>query len=146
MTWHFKSFEELTTEELYKIIQLRIAVFVIEQNAPYQDCDGKDFVAYHIWAEENGEILAYARLLPAGISYQEPCLGRVVNQEKVRGTGVGNTLVFLSLEAMNTLFKTNSVRISGQLYLKSFYEKFGFRQVSEVYLEDDIPHIEMLRE
>lgn len=145
ITWHFKSFNELTTKELYEIIRLRIQVFVIEQNAPYQDCDRKDYVAFHLFASENEEVLAYTRLLPAGISYTEPCLGRVVTSELARGKGLGRIMLTLGLEAMETQFNTTDCRISAQLYLKEFYESYGFQQVSEVYLEDGLPHIEMLR-
>lgn len=145
ITWHFKTFNQLTNKELYEIIRLRLQVFVVEQNAPYQDTDRKDYESFHIFGVLQDEIVAYARLIPAGISYQEPCLGRVVTAKNVRRDGYGRTVVFLGLEAMKTQFGTSSCRISAQLYLKEFYESFGFKQVSEVYLEDDLPHIEMLR-
>lgn len=145
ITWHFKAFRNLSKSELYNIIQLRIQVFIIEQNAPYQDCDGKDFDSFHLFGTKNNKIIAYARLIPAGISYVEPCLGRVVTSEKYRKHGYGKKLVELALEIMKTQFKTSACRISAQLYLQSFYESYGFKRVSETYLEDGLPHIEMSR-
>lgn len=143
--WHFKTFDQLAKKELYEIIGLRLQVFVVEQNAPYQDTDRKDYNSFHIFGTQEDEVVAYARLIPAGITFAEPCLGRVVNDASVRKTGTGRILVNLALEAMKTRFKTTDCRISAQLYLKDFYESFGFRQVSDVYLEDGIPHIEMLK-
>lgn len=145
ITWHFKRFEDLTITELYKIIQLRIEVFVIEQNAPYQDCDEKDFVSYHIFGTIDEKIVAYARCIPAGISYKEPCLGRVVTSPQYRGKRYGAQVVYLALEAMKTQFKTSDCRISAQLYLQQFYEDYGFKRVSDVYLEDNLPHVEMFK-
>lgn len=145
ITWHFKKFEDLSTTELYQIIQLRIAVFVIEQNAPYQDCDAKDFDSLHIYGTIDDKVVAYARGIPAGYTYPEPCLGRVVTAPEARGKGYGAQVVYLMLEAMKTHFKTSQCRISAQLYLKKFYEGYGFARVSDVYLEDGLPHIEMVR-
>lgn len=144
--WNYKSFEELTTQELYKIIQLRNEVFVVEQDCVYQDADGKDLVCGHIWATINNEIAAYARIVPKGVSYEnEPSIGRVISNQKFRGKGIGIQLIKNSIQVIENRYQTSSIRISGQLYLKKFYESFGFEQVSEEYLEDDIPHIEMLR-
>lgn len=146
ITWHFKKFEDLTTTELYNIIQLRIEVFVIEQNAPYQDCDGKDFESLHMYGTIGDKVVAYARGIPAGITYDEPCLGRVVTSPDFRGKKYGAYVVSLALEAMKTNFKTSNCRISAQLYLQEFYESYGFVRVSDVYLEDGLPHVEMLRD
>lgn len=145
VNWYFSSFDDLSKEDLYEIIQLRLQVFVVEQDAPYQDCDGKDLLSYHFFGKLNGEIIAYARLIPAGITFQEPCLGRVVTAQKVRKSGYGRILVALALETMHNVFGTTNCRISAQLYLKSFYESFDFQSVSKVYLEDGLPHIEMVR-
>ncbi|MDO5654930.1 MAG: GNAT family N-acetyltransferase [Flavobacteriaceae bacterium] len=145
IVWHFKTFEELSVQELYEIVRLRIEVFVIEQNAAYQDCDRKDYVSFHLFGTLNDEIVAYCRMIPAGVSYVEPCLGRVVTAARVRNEGYGKLMVELALEAMRNLFNTVECRISGQLYLQKFYESFGFEKVSDVYLEDNLPHIEMLR-
>ena len=144
--WHFKKFEDLSTTELYNIIQLRIEVFVIEQNAPYQDCDGKDFFSLHLFGTVKNKVVAYARCIPAGGTYDEPCLGRVVTSPAYRGKHYGAQVVSLALEAMKTQFKTSNCRISAQLYLQKFYENYGFERVSDVYLEDNLPHVEMLRD
>lgn len=145
INWHFKSFNKLTSRELYEIIRLRLEVFVVEQDAPYQDCDRKDYESFHLFGTLKGEIVAYCRLIPAGINYKEPCLGRVVTSPKVRREGYGRVAVFMGLEAMKTQFGTSECRISAQLYLKEFYESFGFEKVSDMYLEDGLPHIEMLK-
>lgn len=145
ITYHFKTFDELTTYELYKILQLRMQVFVVEQNAAYQDCDNKDLKSLHVFGSIDNEIVCYARGIPAHLSYEEPCLSRVVTSPKHRGNSYGAHIVYLTLEAMKTHFKTSTCRISAQLYLQKFYEGFGFQRVSEVYLEDNIPHVEMLR-
>ncbi len=144
--WYYKSFEELTSKELYKIIQLRNEVFVIEQDCIYQDCDDKDLVCGHLWATINDEVAAYSRIVPKGISYEnEPSIGRVISNQKFRKFGLGKQLMKNSIQVIENRFSTSSIRISAQSYLKQFYSSFGFDQVSEEYLEDDIPHIEMLR-
>ncbi|MGV0833485.1 GNAT family N-acetyltransferase [Empedobacter brevis] len=144
--WHYKTFDLLTSKELYKIIQLRAEVFVIEQECLYQDCDGKDLICGHIWATIGEEIAAYARIVPKGISYEhEPSIGRVISNQKFRGFGLGKQLMTNSIQVIENQFKTSSIRISAQSYLKDFYSSFGFEQVSDEYLEDNIPHIEMLR-
>lgn len=144
--WNYKEFNDLTLQELYKILQLRNQVFVVEQNCPYQDCDNKDFVSGHLWATVGDDIVAYSRIVPIGISYkEEPSIGRVISNDKYRGQGFGKQLLINSIQVIENHFQSTSIRISAQLYLKSFYESFGFQQVSEEYLEDDIPHIEMLK-
>ncbi|WP_313386999.1 GNAT family N-acetyltransferase [Chishuiella sp.] len=144
--WNYKEFNDLTLQELYKIIQLRNQVFVVEQNCVYQDCDNKDFVSGHLWATVEDDIVAYSRIVPKGISYkEEPSIGRVISNNKYRGQGFGKQLLLNSIQVIENNFQSTGIRISAQLYLKSFYESFGFQQVSEEYLEDDIPHIEMLK-
>ena len=144
--WHYKLFDELTVKELYQIIQLRNKVFVIEQDCIYQDADGKDLKCGHLWATINDEVVAYSRIVPKGVSYEnEPSIGRVVTNDKFRGLGLGKQLIANSIMVIENRLFTSLIRISAQLYLKEFYESFGFEQVSEVYLEDNIPHIEMLR-
>lgn len=146
VVWHYKLFNELTAKELYQIIQLRNEVFVIEQDCIYQDADGKDLKCGHLWATINDEVVAYSRIVPKGISYEnEPSIGRVVSRGKHRGLGLGKHLIANSIQVIENRCFTSSIRISAQLYLKKFYESFGFKQVSKEYLEDDIPHIEMLR-
>lgn len=145
MEWHYQSFEQLSTTDLYSILQLRAAVFVVEQNCPYQDLDDKDLQAIHIWSSDaEGRVLACCRLLPAGLSYDEPSIGRVATAAAIRGDGAGRLLMEHALDYIRTSWNNPPVRISAQQYLQRFYESLGFVRVSDVYMEDDIPHIEML--
>lgn len=143
--WKIKTFHELSVDELYHIIQLRIQVFILEQEAPYQDCDGLDPEALHIWAEMDGTIVAYARLFHRGIKYPEASIGRVITHQNYRGLSLGRRLLSLSLETMKNRFDNPPIRISAQNYLLNFYQNFGFVPVGETYLEDNLPHTEMFR-
>lgn len=146
ITWECKSFNELTNEELYKILQLRIEVFAVEQNVVYQDCDNKDFSSYHLTGSLRHEIVAYSRIIPPGISYPEAAsIGRIVTSPSVRGQSFGKQLVKKSLEELYKLFGKVPVIISAQLYLVNFYEEFSFIRKGETYLEDSILHISMIR-
>jgi ElaA protein len=145
ITWTCKKFDELTPQELYAILRLRNEVFVVEQNCPYQDADNKDQQAYHLMGWSDDLLAAYTRLIPPGISYEQPSIGRVVTSPKMRRTGIGKMLMQQSLEWMEKLFGLTDVKLGAQLYLKKFYESFGFQQSSDVYLEDGIQHIEMIR-
>jgi ElaA protein len=145
MTWILKQFEDLTPNELYAILQLRNEVFIVEQNCPYQDCDNKDQIAWHLMGFQEDKLLAYSRLLAPGISYSESSIGRVVSSPSVRKTGMGKKLMQESIHQIRNLFQTDTIHIGAQLYLKKFYESFGFIQVGDAYLEDNIPHIYMLR-
>lgn len=145
VVWHYKLFNDLSAKELYQILQLRNEVFVVEQNCIYQDADDKDYKCGHLWATINDEIVAYSRIVPKGVSYvNDLSIGRVISNGKFRGLGLGKQLISYSIETVKTINSEASIRISAQLYLKKFYESFGFKQVSEEYLEDNIPHIEML--
>ena len=137
-----KSFSELTTDELYEILRIRAEIFVVEQDCVYQDVDGLDRFSHHLYIEEDGVIAAYLRLVAPGKKYDEPSVGRVVS--RVRRKGYATTLIKEALTLSKKLYGTASNRISGQLYARSLYEKIGYKQVSDVYLEDDIDHIEML--
>ncbi|MFT3903794.1 MAG: GNAT family N-acetyltransferase [Niabella sp.] len=145
MNWVCKHFDELTTGELYDILQLRAAVFVVEQNCPYQDLDGKDLKCCHLMGYDEEGLVAYTRLVPPGISYEHTSIGRVVVSERARRIGAGKLLMKESIACCERLFGRNPIKISAQLYLKKFYESFGFVAVSDVYLEDDIEHIAMIR-
>jgi ElaA protein len=145
MNWILKHFDELTAKELYLILQLRNEVFIVEQNCPYQDLDDKDLKALHLMGMQKNKLLAYSRLLAPGISYSESSIGRVVSSPAARKSGIGKKLMAESIAQIQNLFHTNTIRIGAQLYLKSFYESFGFIQKGDVYLEDNIPHIIMLR-
>jgi ElaA protein len=140
-----KPFAELTPFELYNILKLRSEVFVVEQNCVYQDMDSKDLVAHHLMVDKNG-LVAYARLLPPGVSYPEMSIGRIVTSQSVRGTGAGKWLVQRSIEQCFKLFGKGAIRIGAQLYARKFYEQLGFKQSSDVYDEDGIEHIEMVRQ
>ena len=144
ITWQTHAWSDLSTETLYAILALRAEVFVVEQNCPYQDVDGKDPKSLHVCGyAENDELCAYARLVKPGVSYDEWSIGRVITSPRVRRTGAGEELMRTCMAYFNE-HRISSVRISAQSYLHDFYTKFGFVQVSEEYLEDDIPHMEML--
>ena len=142
--WTCKKFNELTVAELYALLKLRSEVFVVEQNCPYLDMDGKDLKAYHLMCRDGNELLACTRLLPAGVSYPEGSIGRVATAYPVRRTGLGRELMQRSIDGCYQLFGRGPIRIGAQLYLKKFYESFNFVQASQVYLEDGIEHIEMI--
>ena len=144
ITWTTKPFEQLTPYELYAILQLRNEVFVVEQDCVYQDADNKDFSCHHLCAWQDGKLAAYARLVPPGLSYDEMSIGRVITSPHTRGTGLGKTLITEAIRGCHNLFGPAPIRISAQLYLQRFYSGFGFAATSDVYMEDNIPHIEML--
>lgn len=137
-------FAELSPADLYAILRLRSEVFVVEQNCVFLDLDNKDQYAVHVMLENPG-LIASARLLPPGISYPERSIGRIVTHPSVRGTGAGKILMERSLEELFRQFGIGPVRIGAQLYARKFYERFGFVQSSNVYDEDGIDHIEMIR-
>lgn len=146
IVWSCKLLDNFNSRELYEILAMRIAVFVVEQNCVYQELDGKkDFYSHHLAGYVHGELVACARLVPPGISYEEMSIGRVITSPKHRGEGYGKALIAQALTELESLFGKHPVRISAQLYLQKFYEGFGFEKVSDVYDEDGIPHIEMLR-
>jgi len=143
--WEIKTWEELSTTELYQLLALRAEVFVVEQNCPYQDIDGKDLHSLHVLAwDDDHQLIAYSRLVKPGISYAEWSIGRVVTSMKVRRKGVGKLLMQRALSLLDETAR-GAIRISAQCYLETFYQGFGFVSLGEPYLEDDIPHIEMLR-
>ncbi|AZA91572.1 putative acyltransferase [Chryseobacterium nakagawai] len=143
--WKIKTFDEFTVPELYAVLKARIDVFVIEQNCPYPDLDNYDQKAVHIWAEENGDVLAYCRIFDKGIKYDETSIGRVLTTEKGRGKSLGKLLIKYAVETIENRFHTPEIRISAQDYLLRFYGDFGFEDTGKKYLEDDIPHTEMIR-
>jgi ElaA protein len=144
VSWQCKFFTELTNFELYKILQLRNEVFIVEQNCVYQDCDDKDLKAYHFMGWDDDKLVAYTRLLSPGISYPDAAsIGRVITSPSVRGKNVGKELMTNSIAEVYRLFGKIPIRISAQFYLKRFYESFSFVQYSDVYMEDGIEHIGM---
>lgn len=145
ISWHCKHFNELSTVEYHGILQLRTAIFVVEQNCPYQEVDDKDLKAHHLFGcNRNGEVVAVSRLLPPSVSYTEASIGRVALIKSLRGKGIADDLMKKSIAYCQQLFGTLDIRISAQTYLIGFYEKHGFKSQGQPYLEDDIPHIEML--
>lgn len=140
-----KAFAELTLTELYAVMQLRQEVFIVEQNCPYLDADGKDFKCFHLMCFDQNLLVAYCRILPAGVSYDEPSIGRVITADRVRNTGLGKLLMQKAIEHVELLFGRTPIRIGAQAYLKTFYEQFGFEDMQQPYLEDGIPHLIMLR-
>ena len=145
MEWALKKFYELTVDELYLILELRSKVFVVEQNCVYNDIDGRDQSAWHLTGIEQGHLIAYTRILPPGVLYPNPAIGRVVTLPSTRGSGLGRELMKRSIEHCEKLFGKNFITLSAQVYLKKFYESLGFIGVGDEYLDDGIPHIKMMR-
>lgn len=145
LEWKIRRFETLTTVELYNLLQLRSEVFVVEQNCIYQDIDCKDQKALHLIGEDNGQIVAYARLFKRNDYFEEASIGRVVVKPTYREKKIGHILMREAIYFIKHQLGETKITISAQLYLKGFYESHGFIQTSEMYLEDDIPHIEMKR-
>lgn len=145
VVWKIKSFEELTIKDLYAILKIRQEVFIVEQTCYYLDADGYDDKAIHIWAEKNGAIVAYCRVFGPNIKYTESSLGRVLTNPSYRNLKLGKVLLKIALSTIEKKFNTLQVRISAQDYLLKFYSEFGFESTGLKYLEDDIPHTEMLR-
>ena len=146
--WRVQRFDQLNAAELYRILAARIDVFVVEQHCPYADLDGLDATALHVSGlasdRPDAEVLAYARILPAGSQFDEVAIGRVLTTNNVRGLGLGRTVMQQALAAVRSEYGEVPVRISAQQYLKRFYHSIGFETVSDVYLEDGIPHLAML--
>jgi ElaA protein len=141
MQWYDKRFSALTVLELYAITALRERVFVVEQNCPYLDADGMDPQSRHLWAAVGPAIHAYCRIVPAGVKFAEISIGRVITAPEARGTGLGRELMRRGIAACGAV----PIRIGAQAHLEKFYGELGFVRASELYDEDGIPHIEMLR-
>ena len=144
MNWNVKKFEELKCEEIYKILQIRNKIFIVEQKCAYQDCDGKDKKSYHLYLEDKGEVISYSRILLRKVSYNEVSIGRVLVNKNYRGTGIARKMM---IEAINFIEKNlgeKEIKIQAQCYLIHFYKSLGFKEISNEYLEDNIPHIDML--
>ncbi|WP_212001743.1 GNAT family N-acetyltransferase [Chitinophaga sp. HK235] len=146
MNWEIKPFAELTVDELYDVLRLRSEVFVVEQQCAYQDLDNSDQKALHLMGRNGeGQLLAYTRLFAPGIKYTEASIGRVVTSQLGRGTGVGRQLMEKSIATVESVYGKGPIKIGAQQYLQRFYTSLGFEQTSDTYLEDGIPHIEMIR-
>jgi ElaA protein len=141
-----KPFHELTALQLYAIMALRQEVFVVEQNCPYLDADGKDVKCWHLMGyDADGKLIAYARLIPKGVSYENfASMGRIATAASVRRTGTGRALMKVAMDEMAQQFSGDSIKISAQTYLREFYESYGFVVSGDEYLEDGIPHFPMV--
>ncbi|MEE3491004.1 MAG: GNAT family N-acetyltransferase [Methanobrevibacter sp.] len=146
MEWKLKKFDELTTEELYEILKLRVEIFVVEQDCAYQDLDDKDQCAYHLFLEDGDEIIAVLRILPENVAFEDMAIGRIVVRKSHRGQGIARAMMKRAMEFIVKDLGKRSIRLSGQAYLVDFYEGLGFKRVSDEYLEDGIPHFEFLFE
>lgn len=145
MIFTIKKFNELSTHELYAVLQLRAEVFVVEQDCVYQDLDNKDLDAYHMLGVLDTKIVAYARIFKPGDYFLESSIGRIVVKKEFRKFQYGYKLVVNSIQFIENNFQQNTILISAQSYLTKFYNSLGFTQVGEEYLEDGIPHIKMLK-
>lgn len=145
LQWDIKSFDALSNQELYELLRLRNEVFIVEQNCIFPDLDGKDQKCHHLLGTENGELMAYSRIVPPGLSYEHPSIGRVLVSPSGRGKMFGVELMEISIARLEEIYGKSAIRIGAQLYLKKFYESFRFEQSGEIYEEDGIDHIEMTR-
>lgn len=141
-----KYFKDLTTQELYEILQLRSEVFVVEQDCVYQDIDSKDQNALHVIGYKNNRVVAYTRIFKPGDYFDLASIGRVVVSQKERDNKYGYVIMEASIKAVKELFKESTIKISAQCYLKQFYSNLEFKKIGEEYLEDGIPHIAMIKE
>ncbi|HFI0944056.1 TPA: GNAT family N-acetyltransferase [Streptococcus suis] len=144
MQWEMKAFDQLSLQELYTILTLRMDVFVVEQACPYPEVDGKDPNCLHLLGTDEGELVAYLRILPAGLSYDEVSIGRVVIKPSHRGKGLARPMMEQAIDFITTVWEESQIKIGAQAHLEKFYGSLGFESVSEVYLEDNIPHLDML--
>ena len=144
MNWNVKKFEELKCEEIYKILQIRNKIFIVEQKCAYQDCDGKDKKSYHLYLEDKGEIISYLRILPRKVSYNEVSIGRVLVNKNYRGMGIARKMMIKAINFIEKNLGEKEIKIQAQCYLIDFYKSLGFKEISNEYLEDNIPHIDML--
>lgn len=143
--WNLKAFNELTVQELYAILQLRNEIFVVEQQCVFQDADNKDAASYHLMCWHEQQLIAYCRLIPAGIAYPNHIsIGRVANAMAYRRQGIGKLLMQKAIDHCIVLYGKQPIKIGAQFYLKNFYSSLGFQQTSAIYMEDGIEHIEMI--
>ena len=144
LSFYFRSYDDLTKRELFDIYFLRQEVFIVEQNCVYQDIDQKDHYSYHLMVYDNEILVAYLRIVHPGISYDEPSIGRVLTKIGYRGRGISKNIMQSAIQKVRDVYKHSNIRISAQEYLIPFYTSLNFESIGEVYLEDDIPHIEMM--
>ena len=146
LQWSWKSFEQITKEELYEILSFRQSIFVVEQKSWYQDADGLDNISLHLLLKDNTFLVGYLRLIPPGKKYDTPSIGRIAIKENLRGNAIGSELVKRGIKKSSETYLTDSVTISAQNYLTKFYQNHGFTIQGEVYDEDGIPHVKMVKD
>lgn len=146
LQWKLLAFDELSVRDLYNVLQLRSEVFVVEQHCVFQDMDGADNRALHLLGTHAGALVAYARCFPAGVSFAEASIGRVVTRSSARGQGLGHLLIQQALQSVCAQWGVQPIRIGAQAHLKAYYARHGFVDVGLPYVEDGIDHIEMLRD
>ena len=143
--WETKAFNDLSVNEYWGILHLRTEIFVVEQDCPYQEVDEKDRKSFHLFGtNENGDVIATSRIVLPGVSYDEISIGRVALKKEYRGKGIADEMMLETFKFIESEFGNIPIRISAQQYLINFYGKHGFSQIGEMYLEDNIPHVEML--
>ena len=146
LQWSWKSFEQITKEELYEVLSFRQSIFVVEQKSWYQDADGLDNISLHLILKDNNFLVGYLRLIPPGKKYDTPSIGRIAIKENLRGNAIGSELVKRGIKKSSETYLTDSVTISAQNYLTKFYQNHGFTIQGEVYDEDGIPHVKMIKD
>ena len=142
--WQLKKFEKLELEELYQILKNRVDIFVVEQKCAYPEIDGIDPKCYHLFKKDQAEIVAYARLVPKGVLYDQPAIGRIIVNQAYRKHGYGRELIDQAIKIITEDWEEPEIKLQGQTYLRNFYQSFGFKEISEPYLEDGIPHVDMI--
>ena len=144
MDWKLKKFEDLKFEEIYNILKIRNEVFIVEQRCAYQDCDEKDKKSFHLYLEDEGVIVSYLRILEKGVSFNEVSIGRVLVNKNYRSQGISREMMLKAIHFIEQSLNETQIKIQAQSYLVNFYGSLGFKESSNEYLEDNIPHIEML--
>ena len=146
LNWCSLPFSQLNTHQLYELLKLRTDVFVVDQNCPYPELDDKDRISgvYHLLGTTGDKLVAYARLLPPGVSFPQVSIGRVVVAKQARGAGYGQQLIGKALDECQRLWPEKDIQIGAQVYLEKVYQQFGFARNSENYLEDGILHVDMM--
>lgn len=144
MNCQIKKFSELTSNEIYKILKSRNEVFIVEQNCAFQDCDDKDENSYHLLIKDDEFLAGYLRILEKGVSYNEISIGRVLVTKEYRKKGIARDMMLKAIDYIHNNLNEKVIRISAQSYLVEFYKSIGFEEVSDIYYEDNIPHVEML--
>ncbi|MGB5823006.1 MAG: GNAT family N-acetyltransferase [Proteocatella sp.] len=144
MEINLKKFKDLSVQELYEILRVRESVFILDQKCFYHDIDCKDMNAHHLFMQDENKVIAYLRILDKGVSYDEISIGRVMVDKEYRGNGLARKIMQNAIDFVVHNMNESKIRISAQEYLLDFYKSLGFKAETEVYMEDDIPHIEMI--